>query len=98
LGAFPVLLYHDSVGENVRDVGEPLKTFVSSALVRRLAGDIARVHPGIPVRAFTSDAWLEHASPERRLLVELPPAGRHDVGVIVNGRAVRAGSFDVSKP
>jgi 3-methyladenine DNA glycosylase AlkC len=42
--------------KNVRDVGEPLKTFFSSALVRRLAGDIARVHPGFPVRAFTSDA------------------------------------------
>jgi 3-methyladenine DNA glycosylase AlkC len=37
-------------------VGEPLKTFFSSALVRRLAGDIARVHPGFPVRAFTNDA------------------------------------------
>jgi 3-methyladenine DNA glycosylase AlkC len=37
-------------------MGEPLKTFFSSALVRRLAGDIARVHPGFPVRAFTNDA------------------------------------------
>ena len=37
-------------------LGEPLKTFFSSALVRRLAGDIARVHPGFPVRAFTNDA------------------------------------------
>jgi 3-methyladenine DNA glycosylase AlkC len=37
-------------------VGEPLKTFFSSALVRRLAQDIARVHPGFPVRAFTKDA------------------------------------------
>jgi 3-methyladenine DNA glycosylase AlkC len=51
-----VLLYHDLLGQNVRDVGEPLKTFFSSALVRRLAGDIARVHPGFPVRAFTTDA------------------------------------------
>jgi 3-methyladenine DNA glycosylase AlkC len=37
-------------------MGEPLKTFFSSALVRRLASDIARVHPGFRVRAFTSDA------------------------------------------
>jgi 3-methyladenine DNA glycosylase AlkC len=42
--------------DNVRDVGEPLKTFFSSALVRRLAQDIARVHPSFPVRAFTKDA------------------------------------------
>jgi hypothetical protein len=37
-------------------LGEPLKTFFSSALVRRLAGDIARVHPGFAVRVFTNDA------------------------------------------
>lgn len=37
-------------------MGEPLKTFFSSALVRRLARDIARVHPGFPARAFTNDA------------------------------------------
>lgn len=28
----------------------------------------------------------------------VPPPGRHDVDVIVNGCAVRAGSFEVSKP
>lgn len=38
------------------DVGEPLKTFFSGALVRRLARDIARVHHGFPVRGFTNDA------------------------------------------
>ena len=38
------------------DVGQPLKTFFSKALVRRLAGDIARVYPGFPVRGFTNDA------------------------------------------
>ena len=37
-------------------MGEPLKTFFSSTLVRRLAGDITRVHPGFPVREFTNDA------------------------------------------
>ena len=37
-------------------MGEPLKTFFSTALVGRLAGDIARVHPRFPVRAFTKDA------------------------------------------
>ncbi len=38
-------------------MGEPLKTFFSRALVQRLAGDIARVHPGFPVSGFTSDAY-----------------------------------------
>jgi len=37
-------------------VGEPLKTFFSRDLVRRMAADIVRVHPGFPVRAFTKDA------------------------------------------
>jgi 3-methyladenine DNA glycosylase AlkC len=37
-------------------VAEPLKTFFSSDLVRRLARNIARVHAGFPVRAFTNDA------------------------------------------
>ena len=37
-------------------MAEPLKTFFSSDLVRRLARDIARVHPGFPIRAFTNDA------------------------------------------
>ena len=35
-------------------MAEALKTFFSGALVRRLARDIARVHPGFPVRAFTN--------------------------------------------
>jgi 3-methyladenine DNA glycosylase AlkC len=37
-------------------VAEPLKTFFSCELVRRLARDIARVHPGFPVRSFTKEA------------------------------------------
>lgn len=37
-------------------MGEPLKTFFSPALVRRLAADIARVHPGFPARRFVNDA------------------------------------------
>ena len=37
-------------------MGEPLKTFFSRALVRRLARDVARVHLDFPVRAFTNDA------------------------------------------
>ena len=37
-------------------MAEPLKTFFSSALVRRLAHDIASAHPGFPVRAFANDA------------------------------------------
>ena len=37
-------------------MAEPLKTFFSPALVRRLAGDIERVHPSFPSRAFIRDA------------------------------------------
>ena len=37
-------------------MGEPLKTFFSAELVKRLAAEIARVHPRFPVRAFTRDA------------------------------------------
>src|SRR5687768_1316719 len=37
-------------------MAEPLKTFFSPALIRRLAGDIERVHPRFPSRAFIRDA------------------------------------------
>jgi 3-methyladenine DNA glycosylase AlkC len=37
-------------------MGDPLKTFFSPSLVRRLAGDITRVHPGFPARAFIAMA------------------------------------------
>jgi 3-methyladenine DNA glycosylase AlkC len=37
-------------------MAESLKTFFSTALVRRLAGDIERVHPTFPSRAFIKDA------------------------------------------
>jgi 3-methyladenine DNA glycosylase AlkC len=37
-------------------MAEPLKTFFSAALVRRLAQDIARVHASFPVRAFVGQA------------------------------------------
>ena len=37
-------------------MAESLKTFFSPALVRRLAGDIERVHPSFPSRAFIKDA------------------------------------------
>ena len=37
-------------------MAEPLKTFFSPALVERLAGDIERVHPTFPSRAFIRDA------------------------------------------
>ncbi len=39
-------------------MAEPLKTFFSPALVRRLAAEIAEVHPPFRVRAFTRDATL----------------------------------------
>jgi 3-methyladenine DNA glycosylase AlkC len=37
-------------------VAELLKTFFGPPVVRRLARDIARVHPSFPVRAFTKEA------------------------------------------
>ena len=37
-------------------MAEPLKTFFSAALVRRMAGDIERVYPAFPSRAFIRDA------------------------------------------
>jgi 3-methyladenine DNA glycosylase AlkC len=37
-------------------MAEPLKTFFSEALVRRIAADIARVEPSFPVRAFVRQA------------------------------------------
>ena len=37
-------------------MAEPLKTFFSPALVKRLASDIERVHPAFPSRAFIRDA------------------------------------------
>jgi 3-methyladenine DNA glycosylase AlkC len=37
-------------------MAEPLKTFFSPALVRRLAADIAREHPAFPERAFVKQA------------------------------------------
>lgn len=37
-------------------MAEPLKTFFSHALVRRLAADIARAEPSFPSRAFTRQA------------------------------------------
>ena len=37
-------------------MAEPLKVFFSKALVRRLAADVARVHPAFPERAFIRQA------------------------------------------
>ncbi len=37
-------------------MSDPLKTFFSPALVRRLAGDLVRVEPRFPVRAFVREA------------------------------------------
>jgi hypothetical protein len=48
-------------------MGDSLKTFFSSALVRRLAADIARVHPGFPIRAFTKDAAFFFGRSDRRM-------------------------------
>jgi 3-methyladenine DNA glycosylase AlkC len=52
-------------------VAPSLKTFFSPTLVRRLAADIARVHPGFPEQAF-----IEHAC-ETLEELELLDRGRH---------------------
>ena len=48
-----------------------LKTFFSPALVRRLASDIERVHPGFPARAFVRQACAGLQS------LELLDRGKH---------------------
>lgn len=47
-------------------MAEPLKSFFSPALVRRLGATLAGVHPGFPVRAFERDATASLG--ERELL------------------------------
>ena len=73
-------------------MAEPLKTFFSSELVRRLARDIARVHPGFPVRAFTNDACrgldaLELLDRGRHIAdalgTHLPPSYPDAIGILL---------------
>jgi 3-methyladenine DNA glycosylase AlkC len=52
-------------------VADTLKTFFSPSLVRRLAADVARVHPDFPARAFVRDACAGLES------LELLDRGRH---------------------
>jgi 3-methyladenine DNA glycosylase AlkC len=52
-------------------MADQLKTFFSPALVRRLAGDLARVHPAFPAKAFI---WQACAGLEA---LELLDRGRH---------------------
>ncbi|MGH9379486.1 MAG: DNA alkylation repair protein [Thermoanaerobaculia bacterium] len=64
-------------------MAEPLKSFFSPALVRRLAGDVARVHPGFAKQAFTRRATrgleglelLDRGRHICRALAEHLPAG-----------------------
>lgn len=44
--------------DRIQPMAEPLKIFFSSALVRRLAREIAHVHPGFRQQAFVRDACL----------------------------------------
>jgi 3-methyladenine DNA glycosylase AlkC len=73
-------------------MGEPLKTFFSPALVRRLARDIARVHPAFPIQAFTNDACrgldaLELLDRARQigksLGAHLPPSYPKAIGIVL---------------
>jgi 3-methyladenine DNA glycosylase AlkC len=73
-------------------MADSLKTFFSASLVRRLAGDIARVHPEFPARRFTKEACAglealelldrgRHIS--RALAASLPRDYPQAVGVLV---------------
>jgi 3-methyladenine DNA glycosylase AlkC len=73
-------------------VAEPLKTFFSPTLVRRLAADLARVHAALPVQRFVDDACAgldalqlldrgRHIA--RALAKHLPPSYPDAVGVLV---------------
>jgi 3-methyladenine DNA glycosylase AlkC len=73
-------------------VADTLKTFFSPALVRRLAADIARVHPDFPARAFIRNACAGLDSLElldrgrhisRALGAHLPPDYPQAVGVLL---------------
>jgi 3-methyladenine DNA glycosylase AlkC len=73
-------------------MGEPLKTFFSPALVRRLASDLERVHGTFPSRRFAKDAiqgldeleLLDRAKHLARCLAKhLPPAYPEAVGILV---------------
>jgi 3-methyladenine DNA glycosylase AlkC len=69
-----------------------LKSFFSPALIRRLAGDIARVHPDFPSQRFVNDASAGLENLElldrgkqigRALATHLPPSYPDAVDVIV---------------
>jgi 3-methyladenine DNA glycosylase AlkC len=73
-------------------VADTLKTFFSPSLVRRLAADVSRVHPGFPARAFVRDACAGLESLElldrgrhisRALGVHLPPAYPDAIDVLL---------------
>ena len=73
-------------------MGEPLKVFFSPALVLRLAGDIARVHPSFPTRKFVAQACAGLGALElldrgrhiaRALAVHLPPAYPAAIDVLI---------------
>jgi 3-methyladenine DNA glycosylase AlkC len=57
-------------------VGEPLKTFFSPALVRRLAADVARAYPAFPARKFVTQATAGLDA------LELLDRGRHIARVL----------------
>lgn len=82
-------------------MAEPLKAFFSPQLVRRLAGDIARVHPAFQTRAFVRDAskgldgleLLDRARHITRALTNhLPPSYPSAVDVLLRSLGPEVGS------
>ena len=85
-------------------MAEPLKTFFSNELVRRLARDIARVHAGFPVRAFTNDACrgldaLELLDRGRQIAgalgAHLPPSYPEAVGILLRSLGPEHGTDEL---
>ena len=81
-------------------MGEPLKTFFSSALARRLARGIAHVYPRFPVRAFTNDACrgldtLDLIDRGRQIAsalgAHLPPSYPEAIEILLQSRSCRRG-------
>jgi 3-methyladenine DNA glycosylase AlkC len=90
-------------------MAETLKSCFSAALVRRLAADIARVHPTFPAAAFVlfvAERGLDHFDLSMQAQYQLTKRFSAESSVrphiardlLLNGQATRVGSFQVTGP